>query len=179
MIDKTPFFTPPGGNFQDLIGSPIASASTIAPDRLVHHVTGIASISTITVPYEGFSGPIYLIADGYWGWDTSGNIATAGAPILGQAIPFVYVPEKSKWYTLLALTPFTVYDNLVAVAPISIAAIDFINNPGSYVGFELAFDPAGPWSATQLFNTPGVIPVYVRGQKGAVYLIKSTTITIS
>lgn len=179
MIDKSQFFSPPGGINQDLIGSPIASASTIAPDRLIHHVTGIASISTITVPYEGFSGPIYLIADGYWGWDTSGNIATAGAPVLGQAVIFVYVPEKSKWYTLLTLTPFTLLNNLSALAPISVGAIDFINNPGSYGGFEIAFDPAGPWSASQLFDTPGTIPVYVRGQKGAVYLIKSTTIAIS
>jgi hypothetical protein len=178
-MDLSNYFQAPGGISNDLIGSPIASAETIYPDRMVHHVTGTANILNIVPPYEGFAGPIYLIPDGAFGWSEGGNIASGGYATVKKAVPFIYDPETLKWYTLMSLKPFTVLDNLTGVVPISVGAIDFIGTPGDYTGFEISLDPAGPWSATYLFTVAGTIPVYIRGQKSASLLIKPTTFAAS
>lgn len=79
------------------VGPNLASATTISPTHPLHHVTGTAAITTITPP-PGFSGPIWLIADGTWTLATGGNIAAAVTAVDRLAVQLVYDPQTSLWY---------------------------------------------------------------------------------
>jgi len=94
-------FTPPGGQFSNLIGANLTSV-VLAPTRMVHHVTSTATITTITPPHEGFTGPLYLIADSVFSWTTSGNILGAPGTTLtaGRAHGFLYDRVAGKWYPI-------------------------------------------------------------------------------
>jgi hypothetical protein len=96
-------FMPPGGQFNDLIGDVLASAATIAPTKMVHHVSGVAAIATITPPHEGFTGPLWLVADGAWSWTAGGNIAVASTTVAtaNKAYPFIYDRKAAKWYPVV------------------------------------------------------------------------------
>lgn len=100
MPEVFEFVRSPGGQQQTVIGPAIASAATIAPTYFAHHVTGVAAIATITIPYAGFSGLILLIADGAWSWTAGGNIQVASTTVAtaGKAYPFLYDPNTLKWY---------------------------------------------------------------------------------
>jgi hypothetical protein len=90
-----------GGEFQQMVGGVIGSDETISPTRQLHHVTGVATISTIVPPWPDFMGPIYLVADGAWGWDDSGNIATTldgNVVIANNVYGFVYDRVDALWY---------------------------------------------------------------------------------
>jgi hypothetical protein len=100
---EIPFnFMPPGGQFQDVIGNPLNAGTVIAPDHMVHHISTTAIINTITPPHEGYTGPLYLIADSLFTWTTAGNIGTlaAAAPVVGRAYAFLYDRVTGKWYGL-------------------------------------------------------------------------------
>jgi hypothetical protein len=91
-------FSPPGGQFNDVVGAALGGA-TIAPDKMVHHITSTTAISTITPPHEGFVGPIYLVADSQFTVTTSGNVAAAVATTVASvAYPFIYDRKTAKWY---------------------------------------------------------------------------------
>lgn len=92
------------GDIQNqVLGSPIASAAIISPDRGIHHVTGVAAIDTITIPWDGFAGTIFLIADGLWSWTNAGNINSAGsATSVGQVIQFTYDLTANKWFPIVS-----------------------------------------------------------------------------
>lgn len=78
--------------------STLASAGTIAPSTTVTHITGVATISTITPP-SGFSGLAWLIADGAFSLTTGGNIALARGPYtVGQVVTLIYDPATALWY---------------------------------------------------------------------------------
>lgn len=98
-LDKVALFGGPGGAFADKVGPAIASAATIAPTHPIHHVTGVAAIVTITPPWEGFSGPIELIADAIWTWTAAGNISVAGTTTAaGRSFKFTFDRKANKWY---------------------------------------------------------------------------------
>jgi hypothetical protein len=78
------------------VGSPIASASSIAPQFGLHHVTGAATITTIVAPPHMQGGCITLIPDGPWSTGTGGNIATRTAAVLNRAL--IECWDGSKWY---------------------------------------------------------------------------------
>jgi hypothetical protein len=66
---------------------------------MIHNVTGTAAIVTITPPWAGFAGVVWLIAIGIFTWTAAGNIAVLGtSTAAGKAIGFVYVPAIGKWY---------------------------------------------------------------------------------
>lgn len=92
------------GDIQNqVLGSPIASAAIISPDRGIHHVTGVAAINTITIPWDGFAGTIFLIADGLWTWTNAGNINSAGSvATVGQVIQFTYDLTANKWFPIVS-----------------------------------------------------------------------------
>ena len=90
-----------GPETESVLGSPIASATTIAPDHGIHHVTGVAAIQNITVPWEGFSGTIRLVADGTWSLLNTGNINSAVTAAAGNIIQLTYDPTNAKWYPVL------------------------------------------------------------------------------
>lgn len=103
MAENTFPFTPPGGQFNPVLGPVIASAATIAPTHMVHHVSGVAAIATITPPHDGFVGPLILVADGAWSWTAGGNIAVASTTVAtaNKCYLFVYDKQSTKWYPLV------------------------------------------------------------------------------
>jgi hypothetical protein len=84
---------------EQAIGTPIVSASTIAPIKGITHITGTAAIATITPP-SGMSstigGSITLIADGAWTTTTAGNIYAAMTSTAGTSYTATY--DGNKWY---------------------------------------------------------------------------------
>lgn len=84
------------------IGTVISSASTIAPVTPIVHVSGTATITTITPPTGCttalFSCSITLIADGAWATGTSGNIGIAITMAAGSDLDLSYDPTSLKWY---------------------------------------------------------------------------------
>lgn len=93
----------PGDTFQNTIGQKLTAAETIVPVKRTHHVTGTTAIATITPPStDGFSGPIYLIADSVFSWLATGNIAAANPTtvVAGQAYGFLYDRTTAVWYPI-------------------------------------------------------------------------------
>lgn len=79
-----------------VVGTPVASAATITPTGPVFHITGTAAISTINLPYVGFTGTLRVIADGAWTTTTSGNIGSQIIAVANQEYAFTY--DGTKWY---------------------------------------------------------------------------------
>lgn len=92
-------FRPPGGQLHNLVGDNLSS-TTIAPTKMVHHYVSTATITTITPPHEGFTGPLYLVADSVFSWTSSGNIAAGPGTTLvaGRYFGFLYDRVQAKWY---------------------------------------------------------------------------------
>jgi hypothetical protein len=90
----------PGGQFQDIIGSPVEASTTISPTDSIHHVTAETPvISTIVPPHEGFTGPLFLIADAPFTICDNGNIAVLKPVTLtGRAYTFLYDHHLGKWH---------------------------------------------------------------------------------
>jgi len=86
------------GYWENILGTAVSSAATITPTGQEFHVTGVAAISTINLPYAGFNGELYIIPDGAWTWTTGGNIANSGTAIVNQAMVWTYDATAAKWY---------------------------------------------------------------------------------
>lgn len=78
------------------VGAVLASAATIAPTHPIHHISGTAEITTITLPWTGFIGEITLIADAAFTLATGGNIAVALTAVANQAVDLVF--DGTLWY---------------------------------------------------------------------------------
>lgn len=78
------------------VGTAVASATTIVAPSTVFHVTGTTAISTITVPYTGFTGMITIIPDGIFTLATGGNITEAYTAVVGRAIQLIF--DGTAWY---------------------------------------------------------------------------------
>jgi len=76
------------------VGSPLASASLIKPTNPIHHITGSTTISTINAP-GGFTGPLMLLSDDGFSFDTAGNISRSGEVPAKTHLIFVY--DGNKW----------------------------------------------------------------------------------
>lgn len=96
-------FLPPGGQFQNLVGG-VLGDSVITVTKMIHHINSTQAIYTITTPYEGFAGPVFLVADSAFTWGGTGNIATtsmaAASMIANHAYGFIYDRVQGKWYPL-------------------------------------------------------------------------------
>ena len=82
-----------------VVGSALASGSTITPTSSIHHVTGTSAIATITVPNSMSSsvgGCIRLIADAAWTTTTAGNIKAAMTAAANTLYNACY--DGSKWF---------------------------------------------------------------------------------
>jgi hypothetical protein len=85
------------GKWQSLvIGSVVSSASTITPTSLIFHVSGTTTISTINIPFTGWTGQITIIPDGLFLTTTGGNIAIASSAIVNKALIMTF--DGTKWY---------------------------------------------------------------------------------
>lgn len=87
-----------GGDLMPGIGAAIASASSIAPTNLSHHVTGTAAVNSIAAP-TGFSGKGFCaIPDAVFTTTNIGNIALASTAVVGKQLCWTYDTGTSKWY---------------------------------------------------------------------------------
>lgn len=82
--------------FGSKLGAVLTSGATITPTSTFHHVSGTATINTITVPYPGFVGPITLFPNGVWALGTSGNIAVASTAVVNK--PLFVTFDGTAWY---------------------------------------------------------------------------------
>lgn len=78
------------------VGAPVASASTITPSGATFHVTGVGVISTINLPYGGFTGTLQLIPDGIFTTTTGGNIALSSTAVTSRVLSMTY--DGTSWY---------------------------------------------------------------------------------
>lgn len=77
----------------------LASATTIAPQSDVVHITGTTAIATITPPFGGgFSGVLFLHPVGAFTTVTTGNIALAATAVVDRVMTLVYSKANNKWY---------------------------------------------------------------------------------
>jgi hypothetical protein len=78
----------------------IASATTIAPTKLITFISGTTSIATITAPspISSTGGQITLIPTGLFVTLTTGNIALASTAVLSKALIMTYDSGTAKWY---------------------------------------------------------------------------------
>jgi hypothetical protein len=85
-----------GGWLKRTKGANVSSASSITPTGYIFHLTGTSVVSTIVVPYTGWTGEITIIADGVSGVTTGGNINNILTFTSGLAYHFVW--DGSTWY---------------------------------------------------------------------------------
>ncbi len=87
-----------------VVGKPIASASTISPSSLIHHVTGGADIININPPHAGFIGAITLIFDGPGSPTFTAGFGNISLPLgriflqVGLAITLTF--DGTLWYPI-------------------------------------------------------------------------------
>lgn len=74
----------------------LASGATIAPSTFTTVLTGNTAITTITPPVS-HAHMLALIFAGTAGVGTGGNIATAKASVVGEAMLLVYNPNTQKY----------------------------------------------------------------------------------
>lgn len=111
----TDYLNPPqafgsyGDRQQSVQGAILASAATLAPVFRISHVSGVAAVSNITVPWDDFSGGlIVLIADGLFSLATGGNILTAfQVEVVNTAILLDFDKVNAKWTILTTFNPST------------------------------------------------------------------------
>lgn len=85
--------------FMQTKGANVSSGTTITPTGQIFHVTGTTTIQTINVPSGGartFTGTIYIIPDGIFSWNTSGNIAIGGTSVVSKVLAMTY--DGSSWF---------------------------------------------------------------------------------
>lgn len=76
--------------------SVIASGATIAPTNSIHHISGTAAISTITVPPQcSPTCTISLVPDGAFTTTTGGNISLASTGVVNKVLILVW--DGTKW----------------------------------------------------------------------------------
>lgn len=88
-------------NSRPIVGKAIASATTIAPQLGITHITGTTAIVNITVPpaCPDTGCQITLIFDGVASWTAAGNIAVVSSTVVAKvAVIFVYDPVTALWY---------------------------------------------------------------------------------
>jgi len=85
-------------NAINAVGTAVESAATITvpANKTIFHITGTAAISTINLPYTGFTGKISIIPDEVFTFDTAGNIAETYTATVNRVIDLVY--DGTKWY---------------------------------------------------------------------------------
>lgn len=78
------------------VGGSVASAATITPTAKVTPVSGTAAISTINIPFTGFTGVIYLLPSAAWTLATGGNIGKASTAVANQMMTLAW--DGTKWW---------------------------------------------------------------------------------
>lgn len=89
-----------GGLLNSVVGQDIASAATIAPTHKFTRITGTTNIDTMTLPWDGFVGPLYLLADAAMAITTSGNFKKALTATADYVYGFMYDQTDGKWFQI-------------------------------------------------------------------------------
>jgi hypothetical protein len=84
------------GNVRGGVCPPLQSAAVLRPTCPLHHVVGVAPISTIVPP--SFDGSLTLIADGDLRLRGDGNIATPAHAARGGVVVLTYEPREGRWF---------------------------------------------------------------------------------
>lgn len=80
------------------MGATLVSAATIVPTNMVHHVSGIVAVATLTNPTGIQPGEmLILIFDGLASILASGNIAVA-VTIAAVSTKVILVWDGTKWF---------------------------------------------------------------------------------
>jgi hypothetical protein len=79
-------------------GPDLASAATLTASYPMHHVTGTATITTISALATFSGGLLFLVNDGAWSLGTGGNIASAYTPPAGGVALLLFDPVAQLWY---------------------------------------------------------------------------------
>lgn len=82
------------------MGAALASAGTITPTNVIHHVTGVTTVSTIATTNLNLQtgDTLTLIPDGLWSTNTAGNIALATTGVVNKALILTYDTVTGKFY---------------------------------------------------------------------------------
>lgn len=80
-----------------VLGSTVASATTIAVTGTIFHVSGTTAVVTVTLPDVGFQpgNSIYMIPDAVFTWTAAGNVSLAGSAVVNKLLIFTW--SGSKW----------------------------------------------------------------------------------
>jgi hypothetical protein len=78
-------------------GTTLASAATLAPTTFLTILTGNVAITTITPPVP-FGHMLAFLFAGTAGVGTGGNIQTAKASVVGEAMLLIYNPAQAKYH---------------------------------------------------------------------------------
>ena len=92
--------SPWGSKLNNLVNpnTQASAAGLFVPTHVATVISGTAAFTGITIPYEGFQGPIYIMPTGAFTWTTATNIAVAGTAVVGRLLTFFYNPITAKWY---------------------------------------------------------------------------------
>lgn len=86
-----------GNEHNQVVGAALASAATIAPTHSYHRITGTTQIDTITPPWVGFSGPLYLTFADAVTVSTDGNVAFSFTSAAEEMAVLFYNSQTGKW----------------------------------------------------------------------------------
>jgi len=88
------------GNDKIIYEKTMAAAATIAPTTFHTILTGTTQVSTITIPFVGFSGTLaFTFTNGSPGATlTTGNIVLATTVVQYKTVLMTYSQQTSKWY---------------------------------------------------------------------------------
>jgi len=97
MSSPTPERWTQGDEHNQVVGAALASADTIAPTHSYHRITGTTGIETITPPWVGFSGPLYLVFADAVTFGVTGNVAFAFTSAADEMAVLFYNAQTGKW----------------------------------------------------------------------------------
>jgi hypothetical protein len=152
------------------IGSNVASASTIAPTCVVHHVTGSDTITTIAPPANLITD-IVLIPDAKWRLRAGGNIAVAMDAQFGAPIRCIYDPVTALWYPSGGITAWHPTD----ITSATIAFYGDSNGITQSNGVVSQFTDQGPGGNHLVVKAGQTGPAYVASGIGGRRTMRFTT----
>jgi hypothetical protein len=94
--DAPNLFQPVSSNTEALGTGITSGAVPIAGNQFL--LTGGGTVTTLTLPYAGFSGIVYIEISTATSFATGGNIATALSATAGQVVIAAYSKSQAKWY---------------------------------------------------------------------------------
>lgn len=105
ILENIYAFRGPGGLQQSVVDPTVLASTTAmpAPNALITTVSGTVAVTTIAIPWSGFTGKITYIPTGAFTGATSGTATDTAKPIglaftavVGKALDLTF--DGLKWY---------------------------------------------------------------------------------